>query len=76
MKLKPCPFCGFSRAKVMVDKDKWCTIGTVTCNICGAQVSGVGVMVGTVSEKELKAGAVKVWNTRPAPRRMKRRSNP
>lgn len=68
-KLKPCPFCGYSNAVAGIEKHVFCgKVGYVKCDICGAEVGGVGVLIGTTTDALLKQSAITAWNTRHAPR--------
>lgn len=69
---KPCPFCGFSDTSACIENDAMGRIASVSCNICGATVYGMGVMVdreGTqTTPDDLLASAYRAWNTREEPR--------
>lgn len=66
----PCPFCGYTDTSVEIEKNAMGHIARVSCQICGAEVNGFGVIVpedGGPAD-ELVASAVKAWNTRSEPR--------
>ena len=68
----PCPFCGYTDVRVDINhNNKMARHATATCQICGAKVSGVGVMIGEVPADDLTESAVKAWNTRTPPKESK-----
>lgn len=66
----PCPFCGYNDVRVDIERDTFGSRATCSCQICGAQVGGIGVMVPTDGgpADELVASAIQAWNTRTEPR--------
>ena len=63
--LKPCPFCGSTDIKTEVEVGIMARSAKCYCNICGASVSGMGVMIPEDSpEEELIESAHKWWNRR------------
>lgn len=68
---KPCPFCGYNDVKAELEPPTaFCRFAKCVCNICGATVWGVGVMIpkdGGPAD-ELIASAIKNWNMRSEPR--------
>lgn len=66
----PCPFCGYNDVHVEIETTGFGKHATASCQICGAEVHGVGVMVpddGGPSD-ELVASAINAWNSRSAPK--------
>lgn len=66
--LEHCPFCGYLDVDFVVKPDPMGRICTASCGICGASVSGMGVMAGDASYDALKESAVVAWNRRSEPR--------
>lgn len=66
----PCPFCGYNDTKVSIIDDRFGKHAECFCEICGATVSGIGVMVPEDGgpPDELVASAIAAWNTRTAPK--------
>ncbi len=67
----PCPFCGYNDTITeLATRGKFGKFAKTMCQICGATVWGVGVMVpedGGPAD-DLMASAIKAWNTRSEPR--------
>lgn len=62
-----CPFCGYNDTVTAIMDGGLGRHATVTCNICGVSVAGLGVLIGDVPDDELTASAVQAWNTRTDP---------
>lgn len=72
IKLKPCPFCGYSQATVrMCEHVPFARSAEVCCQVCGATVGGMGEMIGVRKNSEIKQWAITAWNTRKWPRQIK-----
>lgn len=69
MKTKPCPFCGYNDVKVTLEHGAFGSHAVAKCQICGAEVSGIGVMVGACPPDDLTTSAIDAWNTRSEPRK-------
>lgn len=68
--IKPCPFCGYSDVDVVVEDDHFGRCAKVSCQICGATVHGVGILIPEdAPEADLIASAMEAWNHREAARR-------
>lgn len=65
--LKHCPFCGYQDWDFTITPSPMGRFCTATCGVCGASVSGTGVMAGDASYDALKDSAVKAVNSRSEP---------
>lgn len=69
MNTLPCPFCGYNDVRVDIESNEFGKFGVCACQICGATMHGIGVMVpedGGPAD-ELTASAIEAWNKRTAP---------
>jgi len=68
--LLPCPFCGYTDIEVHIERGPFGHHAECACQICGATVAGIGVLVpedGGPAD-ELTASAIAAWNTRSEPK--------
>lgn len=61
IRLKPCPFCGFNRVAIFLEKRTGTKFsGYIQCSCCDAKAG----MVFYDSEEKARDGAVRAWNKR------------